>query len=317
MKYAITILVLLALIAGGVYYYMVVTDRGVTDPMAQDMPPEPETDPSRDTSADDDVESGESVDESPVSERGSTSVIGESVKGNELVAYHFGEGEEEILFIAGIHGGYSWNTTALAYELIDWLESNQDSVPNNLTVTVVPVLNPDGLEGATGSVGRFSVNNASRDEAVRVAGRFNANNVDLNRNFDCAWQESGTWRDRTVSGGVAPFSEPESEAIRDYIEQYTPIASVVWYSASGGVYASSCQTGVSSQTNNLMNIFANASGYPAHDSFDYYELSGDFTNWLARLNIPTISVLLSDHFGLEWEKNLSGIRAVLNHYDRS
>jgi hypothetical protein len=41
------------------------------------------------------------------------------------------------------------------------------------------------------------------------------NDVDLNRNFDCKWQPTSTWRSTSVSAGTQPFSEPEAAAIRD------------------------------------------------------------------------------------------------------
>jgi hypothetical protein len=37
-------------------------------------------------------------------------------------------------------------------------------------------------------------------------------------------------------------------------------------------------------------------------------------NWLAKNNIPAISVLLSTHTDVEWDKNLSGIKALLQYY---
>ncbi len=45
-----------------------------------------------------------------------------------------------------------------------------------------------------------------------MSGRFNANDVDLSRNFDCNWQASALWQNKKVSGGNAVFSEPESVA---------------------------------------------------------------------------------------------------------
>jgi hypothetical protein len=37
-------------------------------------------------------------------------------------------------------------------------------------------------------------------------------------------------------------------------------------------------------------------------------------NWFAAENIPGISVLLTTHEDVEWEKNLLGIQALLEHY---
>lgn len=238
-------------------------------------------------------------------------VVGASVEGRDITAYHYGTGDTEILFVGGVHGGYSWNTTLAAYELMDYLEVNEVSVPGNVRVTVVPALNPDGIFEVTGKEGRFSKADVGEDT---IPGRFNANNVDLNRNFDCDWQEEAKWQGRDVSGGTNAFSEPESRAIRDYIRQNDPTAVVVWYSAAGGVFASNCHNGILAETRELTNLYADASGYDAFEEFDFYSITGDMVNWLAKENIPAISVLLSTHEVIEWDKNKKGVDALLEYY---
>ena len=242
------------------------------------------------------------------------SSIGKSVEGRDIMAYHFGTGSSTILFIGGIHGGYEWNTSLVAYELVDYLKSNPSVVPTNLKVTVIPVLNPDGLNKTLGTSTRFTKANVPSSQAKQVAGRFNANNVDLNRNFDCDWKTSAIWQNKTVSGGSAAFSEPESQAIKNYVETNKPTAVVVWYSSAGGIFASSCHNGVSAETNAITKIYSDASGYPAHQTFNFYEITGDMVNWLAKSNIPAISILLTNHTDTEWSKNQKGIDALLKHY---
>src|SRR3989338_4102892 len=210
-------------------------------------------------------------------------VIGKSVEGRDILAYHYGTGDTELLFVGGIHGGYEWNTALVAYQLID-----------NIKVTVIPVLNPDGLNKIVGTTtGNFTQSDAPSLN-LTVPGRFNANNVDLNRNFDCDWQAIGKWQNKDISGGSAAFSEPESLAIKNYIETNKPKAVVVWYSSANGVFASSCHNGVSVETNLLTKTYAEASGYPAYQSFDFYAITGDMVNWLAKINVPAISVLLTN-----------------------
>jgi len=241
-------------------------------------------------------------------------VIGKSVGGLDIMAYHFGTGTKEILFIGGIHGGYEWNTALVAFQTMDYLKANPSVIPANLKVTVIPVLNPDGLVKVTGTSSKFTVADVSKSDSVVVSGRFNGDTVDLNRNFDCDWQAEGKWQSKTVSGGTAAFSEPESQAIKAYVSANNPTAVVVWYSAAGGVFSSSCHNGVLAETKALTNAFAKASGYPAFEEFNFYEITGDMVNWLAKEKIPAISVLLTNHTDTEWTKNLAGIKAVLKYY---
>jgi hypothetical protein len=197
---------------------------------------------------------------------------------------------------------------------MDYLGENPEVVPSNVKVTVIPVLNPDGLNKVAGTAGRFTKADISTTQSVLVSGRFNANSVDLSRNFDCNWKSTGVWQTTPVSGGSKVFSEPESRAIQGYVAVHKPDAVVVWYSAAGGVYASSCGNGVSAETKALTDLYAKASGYPAHQSFDFYETTGDMVNWLAKNNIPAVSVLLSTHTDVEWDKNKRGIDALLQSY---
>lgn len=245
-------------------------------------------------------------------EHDGVSIIGQSVGGNEISAHHFGEGEDELLFVGGIHGGYSWNTALVAFELMDYLEENPDVIPGNIKITVIPVLNPDGLERVTGTTTRFAKTDVSGDT---VPGRFNGNNVDLNRNFDCNWQPEATWRDNAVDPGSGAFSEPESVALRTYVQDNNPAAAVVWYSAAGGVYTSKCNgEAVMQDTKELMNTYADASGYPAKGYFDAYAITGDAVDWMAKQSIPAVSVILETHNQVEWNKNRSGVEALLEAY---
>jgi hypothetical protein len=240
--------------------------------------------------------------------------IGMSVEGRAVNAHHYGNGETEILFVGGIHGGYSWNTTLLARELMDYLSNNPSLVESDLRVTVIPLLNPDGLAKTVEDVNSFTEADVPSSLEATVAGRFNANDVDLNRNFDCDWSQTATWQKRSVSGGEVVFSEPESKAIRDYVKVNNISAVIVWYSSVGGVFASNCHDGILPETLELTNLYSKASGYDAYEEFNFYAITGDMVNWLANEEIPAISVLLTTHEDIEWEKNKKGIDAVLKEY---
>lgn len=244
----------------------------------------------------------------------SVKVLGKSVLGHDILAFSYGTGDTNILFIGGIHGGYSWNTTLTAYELMAYLRVNPDVIPKNIKVTVIPVMNPDGLGRVVPNVGRFNSSVVNASTTLQVAGRFNENKVDLSRNFDCGWKADAKWVSKDVSGGTSAFSEPESLAIKNYVEANKPSAVVVWYSSAGGVYASSCGGSPSTETLAITDLYAKAAGYTSNKSFDYYETSGDLPNWLAKINIPAISVLLTDHVATDWNKNQKGVEALLQHF---
>jgi len=251
---------------------------------------------------------------SPSPSNPAQTVIGKSVQGRDITAYHYGGGATEILFVGGVHGGYAWNSVFLNYEIIDYLKSNPGAIPDNIKVTVIPALNPDGLFKVTGVEGRFAQSSVSPLQSVQVFGRFNANTVELNRNFDCNWKTTGVWQSTSVSGGSKAFSEPESIAIRDYVQRNNPKAVVIWDSAAGGVFSSNCNGAVMAATKTLNDVFAQASGYPSFEVFDFYEVSGDLADWLSKINIPAVTVMLSTHNVIELNQNLEGVKAVLQNY---
>ena len=238
-------------------------------------------------------------------------VIGGSVQNRPIEAYRFGTGATEILYVGGVHGGYEWNSILLAYEFIDYLETNLETIPDDLTISVIPNLNPDGLYTAAGLEGRFHASDITDYRMHETgAGRFNANEVDLNRNFDCNWAPESTWRGQVVSAGDEPFSEPEAQALREYVLDTNPVAAIFWHSRANAVYASECNEGVLPATLSLLNTYASAANYQAVPSFDAYPITGDMEGWLASLGIPAITVELDTRTSTEWTQNRAGAIAV-------
>jgi hypothetical protein len=241
--------------------------------------------------------------------------IGSSVEARDIESFTFGTGDNDLLFVGGVHGGYEWNSILLAYELMDYFHSNPTTIPENTTVHIIPNLNPDGLFIATGLEGRFTATDiSSNDMHATGLGRFNANNVDLNRNFDCKWAPESSWRGNIVSAGTGAFSEPEAEALRLYIASTTPKAVVFWHSQANNVYASECENGVLPETLTLMNAYATAGNYGAVPVFDAYPITGDAEGWLASIGIPAVTVELETRTSIEWSRNLAGVQAVLDIY---
>ncbi len=253
------------------------------------------------------------ISEAPVTEEIKSEIIGKSVEGRPIEAYYFGDGEKRVLLIGGIHGGYEWNSVALAYQFIDYFSSSTDKIPSGIRVAIIPSLNPDGVFAVLGKEGRFTVTEAINATSTKL-GRFNARDVDLNRNFDCKWKPESMWKGNRVSAGASVFSEPEAVALRDFVAKFKPNVAVFWHSQANAVYASACHSGILPETLSVMNAYSVASGYNAVKTFDAYEVTGAAEDWLASIGIPAVTVELKTHEDVEWVKNLAGVNALFNLY---
>ncbi len=243
-------------------------------------------------------DSSETTTETPATS--TRTVIGTSVEARPIEAYTFGTGETDLLFVGGIHGGYEANTVRLAEAMIEEFQSNSSVIPDSVTVHIIPNLNPDGY--------------AVVSTASAQARRFNANDVDLNRNFGCRWKPESTWRSAVVSAGSAPFSEPEAAALRDYVAMVKPNAAVFWHSIGNAVFTSECGNGVLGATQLLMNTYASAANYEAAGLWTAYPVTGDAEGWLASIGIPAVTVELELRESIEWDRNWAGVLATLELY---
>src|SRR5688572_3076858 len=151
-------------------------------------------------------------------------IIGYSLAGRPIEVYAFGAGERAYLIVAGIHGGYEWNTIDLANELIAYLYDKPSAIPSDVTLYIIPNMNPDGEARAHG-----------------VDGRVNNNGVDLNRNFPsdnwtANWNRDGCWIYRPTAGGKYGGSEPETRAVMGFIRKHDIEAMISYHSAALGVF---------------------------------------------------------------------------------
>jgi murein tripeptide amidase MpaA len=126
-------------------------------------------------------------------------VIGRSVQGRPLRAFTIGSGSRSVVFVGGIHGGYEWNSIVLAREIRDHFRANPELLAEDLSLSIIPAMNPDGLARVTGGRPVDEVDLASLNT---VPGRFNARGVDLNRNWGSEdWQPTSYWGRRQVDAG--------------------------------------------------------------------------------------------------------------------
>ena len=138
-------------------------------------------------------------------------IIGRTISNEQIEAYRYWDGSNKILFIGGIHGN-EVGTVKLIHKLGKYLDKNK---PQS-TIYIIPALNKDGLKNAFLHPDYLS--------GGRI-GRFNANWVDLNRNFPVQsfsphwywWHGKDYSEKTTVFCGNFWWSEPETNAIMRFI----------------------------------------------------------------------------------------------------
>ena len=221
--------------------------------------------------------------------------IGRSARGRPIVVHRFGDGPRARLLVGGIHGGYEANTVQLMSRTVEHLLATPQEVPADMTLYVVVNANPDGYASGTD----------------RLRGRMNGAGVDLNRNWDFAWQRQAWHGMNPVSGGWAPFSEPETRALRDFIRERSVEAAIFYHSQMGAVFHGAGVTQTHSVA--LAQAVARATGYVHRpEGIPGQIMTGNSIDYLTvHEGVDAIEIELLTRFDIEWQRNLAGVRAFL------
>jgi predicted deacylase len=221
--------------------------------------------------------------------------IGYSVKKRAITAYYFGNGPKKILLIGTMHGNEA-NTGNMLTSWIGYLRANQNQIGLDRTFIIVPFASPDGR--ATGN-------------------RFNANNVDLNRNFDLPdWQSLTYWQNRSYpnGGGSAPFSEPESRALRDLVIAENPSLSISYHSNANLVIGDGIAQAFGDWYSNLTGyIRSQSSGEESDVSAVGYVITGTYEEWATKRGVPTLVIEFISQTANEYSRNLPALKGLLTY----
>jgi predicted deacylase len=212
--------------------------------------------------------------------------IGLSVRGSAIQAVSLGTGQSVVLLIGGLHGGEENPSADLAEQLARYIGQHVKELPANVRIVFIPRANPDGYVDQS---------------------RTNANAVDLNRNWPTAdWAAEALHGDEAVSGGPMPLSEPETEALHEFIDSLSPVVVISLHN-----YAAIVEPNESGQAMFLGAAYAKAAGYKLIEEWPYYEITGELIESLNDLRTAAFDVELREGASDTFEKNLSGLKAVL------
>lgn len=218
-------------------------------------------------------------------------VVGTSIEGRDIYAMKISdnadidEEEPEVLF-TGLHHAREPITLEICLDLLNYLTDYYGSQPQVTELVderetwVIPIVNPDGYEYAQ-----------NIDPYWRKNRRNNGNGtwgVDINRNYGYKWGwddiGSGSRSDDPTYRGTAPFSEPETRAVRDLCEAHDFAITVSHHSYGdyvlypwGYVYGA---TDDDVAFEGIGNELSSMNGYEAgRTSVVLYKVNGDFADW--------------------------------------
>lgn len=218
--------------------------------------------------------------------------IGKSVEGVEIIGIRITHSENRKLNIPGIlftgtHHAREHLSTEVPTKLVTYLlenyETNQQvkNLINNRDIYIIPVINPDGttydIKGRNYKMWR-------KNRALNQS----TYGVDLNRNYSHGWGTGGssTSPSSDVYMGPKAFSEPETTAVKNFVETHPNLRILLTYHTYselilypwGGKY-----DGVGGRDEEVFKTMAQTmsawNGYTPEQASDLYIASGDTCDW--------------------------------------
>ncbi len=240
------------------------------------------------------------------------SSIGKSVEGRDLTLIEFGRGGKRI-FVCGAHHAREYiTTTYLMYAIdryarcyrgnTDWNGYNVKEILDNVTFSIVPMINPDGINLVQNGI--YSVANVAEVSALPIyegkkygypAWKANIRGVDLNWNYDKDWTAEKSKNGRGSSGfnGDTPRSEPESVAVADYVDTH-PFDAYFSFHTQGEIFYWADYT---ENPTNLCDLIEKDTGFrPIEDKAE--GIGGSFFDYVYRkYRKPTVTIELCPYIG--------------------
>ena len=219
------------------------------------------------------------------------SSIGPSLLGRQLWAAKVtnGTGVKPVAFICGLHHAREHLTVEVALALLKKLTDEYATNPtikglvDSLEIWIVPMVNPDGGEQdiSTGSYQYWRKNMRNNGDGTY--------GVDLNRNYEKFFGgpgSSGNTGDETYHGPSA-FSEPETQAIRDFFNAHDVSVSLSYHSYAelvlwpdNGDYNDVPDPTDRQVFTTIGQQMGAKTGYTAEPGYDLYLSSGEMCDYL-------------------------------------
>lgn len=221
--------------------------------------------------------------------------VGNSHRGLKILALRFNSSARGLepsakpgaLFL-GAHHAREHLSSEVPLLIARWLAQNRSApevsgLLETRDIYIIPLVNPDGSEfDIENGEYRWHRKNMRPNEDGSLG-------TDLNRNYDSHWGESGTSTNPgdDTYGGPKPFSEPESRAVKAFIEarpnlkvmvSYHTYSELILYPWSYTEQPLGDARALKAYVN-MAQQMASWTGYTAKQSGDFYPSSGDTCDW--------------------------------------
>ncbi|MCG8502517.1 MAG: M14 family metallopeptidase [Firmicutes bacterium] len=228
-------------------------------------------------------------------------VAGQSVLGKNLYYIKLGNGPNEVFYNAA-HHALEWITSPLLMKFIENFAKayvgryniggySPRNIWNQSTIYIMPMVNPDGVDLVLNGLQRdnpyydrlIEWNNGSTDFSQNW--QANIRGVDLNHNYNAAWQlskEAGEQLGITGPGptrypGAYPESEPESKAVADFTRSHN-FTLVLAYHTQGEVIFWTFMGLQPPESRTIGELFEQVSGYPLQEIYGIASYAG-YKDW--------------------------------------
>lgn len=218
---------------------------------------------------------------------GKKCVIGYSLRGREIFAFHIGESYcKQFIAIYAVHGR-EWITARLALKHIKKGIKKGGG-------WIVPLVNPDG---------------AAISQERNPLWKANARGVDINCNFDADWG-NGRLNTRCRGSenciGDCPFSEAETVAVKNFTLKVKPYVALSFHTKGGEIYWEYNGRGDVRGAQ----ILANSTGYKI---CRIYGSCGGYKDWcIQKLHIPAYTLECGDERLVHPIKRLGKLKKCYN-----
>ena len=216
--------------------------------------------------------------------------IGRSAMGKPLWSLHMGQGANRVLYNAAHHAN-EWITTPVLLRYAEELGeaaakggslmgTKAAEILDYASVTLIPCVNPDGMDLVTGELSQ----GREYEEARRIAADYprfpfprgwkaNLRGVDLNLQYPAGWEQAR--KNKFALGvispapgdfvGEAPLTAPESRALYDYTRAFDPALTLSLHTQGEVIYWKYLDVEVPG-AQEIAALFADLSGYTAEDT---------------------------------------------------